>query len=69
MYQFGSLESLKLSATRRREVAAPPFTREDIPETLRRQFQGVKETAGGFVLAFPNIKLSDGLEVNGIRIA
>jgi uncharacterized protein len=40
-----------------------PFTRADVPESLRRQFQGVKETGGGFVLVFPNIRLSDGLQV------
>jgi len=47
----------------RTQVTAKPFTREDIPETLRRQFQGVKEAAGGFVLIFPNVRLSDGLAV------
>ncbi len=45
------------------QVQAKPFTREDIPETLRRQFQGVKEAKGGFVLIFPNVRLSDGLAV------
>jgi predicted RND superfamily exporter protein len=45
------------------QVHAQPFERNDIPETLRRQFQGVKESAGGFVLVFPNVRLSDGRAV------
>jgi uncharacterized protein len=60
----------------KKRVAAQPFTREDIPETLRRQFQGVKETTGGFVLVFPNVRLSDGLavlkfseEASGIKLS
>lgn len=44
-------------------VSAAPFTREDIPFSVRRQFEGVKKSEGGFVLIFPNIRLSDGLEV------
>lgn len=46
-----------------RMVSAQPFTREDIPYSARRQFEGVKKSEGGFVLIFPNIRLSDGLEV------
>lgn len=46
-----------------RYVQAQPFTREDIPFSVRRQFEGVKKAEGGFVLIFPNIKLSDGLQV------
>jgi predicted RND superfamily exporter protein len=44
----------------KKQVDAQPFIREDIPESLRRQFQGVKETMGGFVLVFPNVRISDG---------
>jgi predicted RND superfamily exporter protein len=44
-------------------VDAKPFTRDDIPISLRKMFQGVKDSGGGFVLIFPNIRLSDGLQV------
>ncbi|MBS1150303.1 MAG: hypothetical protein H6Q89_2001, partial [Myxococcaceae bacterium] len=45
-------------------VEPTPFTRADIPISVRRQFEGVKPgQEGGFVLIFPNIKLSEGLEV------
>lgn len=44
-------------------VQAKPFSREDIPFSVRRQFEGVKQSEGGFVLIFPDIKLSDGLQV------
>ncbi len=46
-----------------RMVSAQPFAREDIPFSVRRQFEGVVKSEGGFVLIFPNIRLSDGLEV------
>ncbi len=46
-----------------RMVQVAPFAREDIPQSVRRQFEGVKKEEGGFVLIFPNIKLSDGLQV------
>lgn len=45
-------------------VEPMPFERSDIPISVRRQFEGVKTgEAGGFVLIFPNVKLSEGLEV------
>ncbi len=44
-------------------IDAKPFTRADIPPGLRRQFEGVSKAEGGFVLVFPNIRLSDGLAV------
>lgn len=47
-----------------RLVKVPPFVREDIPISLRRQFEGVGYSKkSGFVLIFPNIKLSDGQAV------
>ncbi len=48
----------------KRMVEPVPFQRSDIPISVRRQFEGVKPgQEGGFVLIFPNIKLSEGLEV------
>jgi predicted RND superfamily exporter protein len=47
----------------RRMVAAAPFGRSDLPESLRRQFQGVSGEAAGFVLAFPSVSLADGEKV------
>ncbi len=47
-----------------RWVQAEPFTREDVPKSLRRQFESVTgDSSNGFVLIFPSIKLSDGLKV------
>lgn len=45
-----------------RMAKVAPFTRADIPESIRRQFEGVAGD-GGFVLAFPGISLSDGERV------
>jgi uncharacterized protein len=47
----------------KKRVAAQPFTRADLPESVRRQFMGLKETRSGFVLVFPAISLSDGAKV------
>lgn len=50
----------------RRMVAAEPFVRADLPVEIRRQFEGseVSSTPGsGFVLVFPRISLSDGVQV------
>jgi uncharacterized protein len=44
-------------------VKASPFTRADLPETVRRQFQGIGEIESGFVLVFPGISLADGAKV------
>lgn len=46
-----------------RMVQTPPFTREDLPEGIRRQFQGVGKSETGFVLVFPSISLADGTKV------
>ncbi len=44
---------------------AEPFARADLPDELRRQFQGPDgRTDDGFVLAFPSISLSDGEAVS-----
>ncbi|MBI3185509.1 MAG: MMPL family transporter [Myxococcales bacterium] len=45
-----------------RLVKVEPFTREDVPMSLRRQFEGYtgSEDKTGFVLIFPNFKLTDG---------
>ncbi len=45
-------------------VLAQPFVRDDIPEAIRRQFQGIEKSTGGFVLIFPAIKVSDGKAVS-----
>lgn len=47
----------------KRWVAAQPFGRDEIPQAVRRQFEGIKKSSTGFVLIFPNIVLSDGLQV------
>jgi uncharacterized protein len=44
-------------------VAAQPFTRADLPASVRRQFMGIKEDRTGFVLVFPAISLADGSKV------
>ncbi len=44
-------------------VAAQPFTRADLPASVRRQFMGIKEDQTGFVLVFPAISLADGSKV------
>ena len=70
----GSLSRVKrdsLTADRRAQfdrlsamVAASPFTREQLPPGIRRQFMGNDPAQqGGFVLIFPSISLSDGARV------
>ncbi len=58
----------------REQVRAEPFTREDLPESVRRQFQGAKGRSD-FVLVYPRVSLSDGeairalaKEVRGVRL-
>lgn len=48
-----------------RMVRAEPFTRADIPISVRRQFEGIggDKAEGGFVLIFPNFLLTDGIQV------
>jgi predicted RND superfamily exporter protein len=46
-----------------RAVHATPFGREDIPASVRRQFEGVAGESGGLVLVFPRVSLADGRAV------
>ncbi|HET9450616.1 MAG TPA: MMPL family transporter, partial [Aggregicoccus sp.] len=46
-----------------RSVKAQPFTRADLPESVKRQFQGQGGDKSGFVLVFPRISLADGAKV------
>ena len=60
-------EQRDLLAAAQRMALAEPFSRSDLPETVRRQFQG--PDAGpdaGFVLVFPGISLSDGKRVSDL---
>ncbi len=42
----------------------PPFSRDDLPIAVRRQFEGVNTgTESGFVLIFPSISQSDGKRI------
>jgi hypothetical protein len=43
----------------RQQVRAQPFTREELPASVRRQFQGTQGQSG-FVLVYPRVSLSDG---------
>jgi predicted RND superfamily exporter protein len=47
----------------KKRVTAQPFTRADLPESVRRQFMGIKESRTGFVLVFPAVSLADGTKV------
>ena len=49
--------------TLQRQVRLQPFTRADLPVTVKRQFQGVSDHRSGFVVVFPGISLSDGTRV------
>lgn len=45
-------------------VRAEPFERDDIPASVRRQFEGIDgRSEGGFVLVFPGVSMSDGKAV------
>jgi predicted RND superfamily exporter protein len=46
-------------ARMREQVRAEPFTREQLPTSVRRQFQGTQGQSG-FVLVYPRVSLSDG---------
>lgn len=50
----------------RRAVAAQPFAREDLPASLRRQFEGLGSEKAGFVLVFPRVSLADGEKVRAL---
>ena len=56
-----SLEHRSQLSTLIRMTGAKPFTRQQLPVEVRRQFQGINSLADqGFVLAFPAIRTSDG---------
>jgi len=46
-----------------RAVKSEPFTRDDIPASVRRQFEGVAGEQDGLVLIFPRVSMSDGTAV------
>ena len=50
----------------RRAVAAPPFSRDDLPPEIRRQFEGLGSEKAGFVLVFPRVSLADGEKVRAL---
>ncbi|MBF5043301.1 MMPL family transporter [Aggregicoccus sp. 17bor-14] len=59
-----------------RSTGAEPFTRADIPASVRRQFEGSGGEASGFVLVFARVSLSDGAgvqkfahEVRGLELS
>lgn len=43
-----------------RAARAQPFTRDELPDSIRRQFRGAGTNQSGFVLVFPRIKLTEG---------
>jgi len=43
-----------------RATKAEPFGRDDIPASVRRQFEGVAGEQDGLVLVFPRVSMSDG---------
>ncbi len=49
----------------RHQVRAQPFQREDLPASVRRQFQDMKGQ-GGFVLVYPRISLADGAAIRAM---
>ena len=59
----------------REQSRAKPFTPEDLPPSVRQQFQGVEGGPSGFVLVYPAVSLADGAairalskEVRGVRL-
>ncbi|HEY3445888.1 MAG TPA: MMPL family transporter [Myxococcales bacterium] len=49
-----------------RLTAPPPFARSDIPASIRRQFEGLKPSAEGYVLVFPSVNTDDGKNVRAL---
>jgi predicted RND superfamily exporter protein len=47
----------------RRAASAAPFGAEEIPLSVRRQFESANGDQGGFVLVFPRVSMSDGEKV------
>ncbi|MCE9668965.1 MMPL family transporter [Myxococcus stipitatus] len=50
----------------RQQTRASPFTREDLPESVRQQFMGRHGVAGSFVLVYPAVNQSDGQAVRAL---
>ncbi len=53
-------------ASLRREARAQPFTRNDLPASVRQQFQSRQGGTGGFVMVYPSVSLSDGKAVRAM---
>jgi hypothetical protein len=49
----------------REQVRAQPFTREQLPVSVRRQFQGLRGQSG-FVLVYPAVSLGDGEAIRAL---
>lgn len=47
----------------RRAARAEPFGSQDVPASVRRQFEAANGAQGGFVLVFPRVSMSDGEKV------
>lgn len=50
----------------RRQVQARPFTREDLPASVRQQFQSRRGDSSGFVMVYPSVSLSDGKAIRAL---
>ncbi|WP_284668703.1 MMPL family transporter [Myxococcus sp. SDU36] len=50
-------------ASLRRQAAAPPFTRDDLPPSVQQQFLGRQGAPGSFVMVYPSVEQSDGMAV------
>ncbi|GHG86558.1 hypothetical protein GCM10012319_43650 [Comamonas sp. KCTC 72670] len=53
-------------AVLREQAAAPPFTRADLPPSVRQQFVGREGAPGGFVMVYPAVDQSDGMAVRAL---
>jgi uncharacterized protein len=49
----------------REQVRAAPFTREELPASVRRQFRG-PQGQSGFVLVYPRVSMSDGEAIRAL---
>jgi predicted RND superfamily exporter protein len=50
----------------REQSQARPFTPDDLPPSIRQQFQGVSGGQSGFVLVYPAVSLSDGAAIRSL---
>ncbi|WP_226994043.1 efflux RND transporter permease subunit [Myxococcus hansupus] len=53
-------------AALREQAASPPFTRADLPPSVRQQFVGREGKPGGFVMVYPSVDQSDGKAVRAL---